>query len=96
MGTEYVGAGNSFCFIFMQVGELGIYGKHYTYSYSFSRYLPPYQNIKRSEFINTHEGLGPNIPCDLYNEHVSIIITNMEANRTDESMHHSPPDTCKL
>ena len=48
------------------------------------------KQIKWSRFVNTHGGLGRNIPCDLHNEHVNKmfkeIITNMGANLTDESM----------
>ena len=54
--------------------------------------LPPSLSaqIKWNRFVNTHGGLGRNIPCDLHNEHVNKlfkeIITNMGANLTDESM----------
>lgn len=54
--------------------------------------LPPSLStqIKWNRFVNTHGGLGRNIPCNLYNEHINKlfkeIITNMGANLTDESM----------
>lgn len=41
-------------------------------------------------FVNTHGGLGRNIPCDLYNEHINklvkIIIQNMGPNLTEQSL----------
>ena len=49
--------------------------------------------LKWNRFINTHGGLGRNIPCDLHNEHINKlfkeIINNMGANLTDESMHRA-------
>ena len=40
--------------------------------------------IKWHRFVNTRGGLGMNIPCDLYNEHVNklikLIIQNMGSN----------------
>lgn len=41
-------------------------------------------------FVNTRGGMGNNIPCDLYNEHVNklvkIIIQNMGSNLTEQSL----------
>ncbi len=41
-------------------------------------------------FVNTRGGLGNNIPCDLYNEHVNklvkVIIQNMGPNLTEQSL----------
>ena len=41
------------------------------------------QQLKWNRFVNTHGGLGHNIPCDLHNEHINKlfkeIITNMGA-----------------
>ena len=54
--------------------------------------LPPQlsMQIKWNRCVNTHGGLGRNIPCDLHNEHINKlfkeIITNMGANLTDEAM----------
>lgn len=46
--------------------------------------------IKWNRFVNTHGGLGRNIPCDLHNEHVNKqikeIITNMGANLKEEAL----------
>ena len=46
--------------------------------------------IQWNQFVNTRGGLGNNIPCDLYNEHVNklvkIIIQNMGSNLTEESL----------
>ena len=48
------------------------------------------QQIKWNRFVNIHGGLGRNIPCDLYNEHVNKlfkeVISNMGANLTDIAM----------
>ena len=42
--------------------------------------------VKWHHFVNTRGGMGRNIPCDLYNEHVNklvkIIIQNMGSNLT--------------
>ena len=54
--------------------------------------LPPYlsSQIKWNRFVNTHGGLGRNIPCDLFNEHVNKlfneIISNMGANLSDKPL----------
>ena len=54
--------------------------------------LPPYlsNQIKWNRFVNTRGGLGRNIPCDLFNEHVNKlfkeIITNMGANLSEHSL----------
>ena len=49
--------------------------------------------IKHHRFVNTHGGMGFNIPCDLYNEHINrlikLIIQNMGSNLTEESLHRS-------
>lgn len=41
-------------------------------------------------FVNTHGGIGRNIPCDLYNEHVNklikLIMRNMGPYLTEESL----------
>ena len=68
--------------------------------------LPPTLStqIKWNRFVNAHGGLGRNIPCDLYNEHVNKlfkeIITNMGANlvhaKSSTSCHHSPSGTKQL
>ena len=46
--------------------------------------------VKWDRFVNTHGGLGRNIPCDLYNEHVvrlvKDIIGNMGANLTENAL----------
>ena len=46
--------------------------------------------IKWHRFVNTRGGLGNNIPCDLYNEHVNklvkLIIQNMGPNLTEHSL----------
>jgi len=46
--------------------------------------------VKWHRFVNTRGGLGKNIPCDLYNEHVNklikIIIQNMGPNLTEKSL----------
>ena len=46
--------------------------------------------LKWNRFVNTHGGLGRNIPCDLHNEHVNKlikeIISNMGANRKEEAL----------
>ena len=53
--------------------------------------LPPYHvhQLTWGRFVNTHGGLGHNIPCDLHNEHVNKlfkeIISNMGANFTEEA-----------
>ena len=50
--------------------------------------LQPYlsHQLTWGRFINTHGGLGRNIPCDLHNEHINKlyknIISNMGANFT--------------
>ena len=42
------------------------------------------------QIVNTHGGLGCNIPCDLQNEHVNkllkCIISNMGSNLTESSL----------
>ena len=47
-------------------------------------------HVKWDRFVNTHGGLGHNIPCDLQNEHVNkllkSIITNMGSNLTEASL----------
>ena len=54
--------------------------------------LPPplAHQLKWNRFVNTHGGLGHNIPCDLHNEHVNKllkkIIANMGANLKEEAM----------
>ena len=44
-------------------------------------------------FVNTRGGLGHNIPCDLYNEHVNKllkhIIVSMGSNMTEASLQHA-------
>lgn len=46
--------------------------------------------LKWNRFVNTHGGLGHNIPCDLHNEHVNKlikeIISNMGANLKEEAL----------
>lgn len=46
--------------------------------------------IKWHRFVNTKGGLGKNIPCDLYNEHmnklIKIIIRNMGSNLTERAL----------
>ena len=46
--------------------------------------------IKWNRFVNTKGGLGMNIPCDLYNEHINkqikCIIQNMGPNLTETSL----------
>ena len=48
------------------------------------------QQIKWNRFVNIHGGLGCNIPCNLYNEHINKlfkeVISNMGANLTDVAM----------
>ena len=52
--------------------------------------LPPYLSNQINRFANTHGGLGRNIPCDLFNEHVNKlfkeIITNMGANLSEKCL----------
>ena len=54
--------------------------------------LPPQlsSQIMWNRFVNTHGGLGRNIPCDLHNEHLNKlfkeIIVNMGANLTEDAM----------
>ena len=47
-------------------------------------------HVKWDRFVNTHGGLGRNIPCDLQNEHVNRllkrIIANMGSNLTESSL----------
>ena len=53
--------------------------------------LPPHlvQQLTWGHFINTHGGLGRNIPCDLHNEHINKLfkeaIGHMGANFTTEA-----------
>ena len=53
--------------------------------------LPPdlVHQLTWGRFVNTHGGLGHNIPCDLHNEHVNRLfkemVNNMGANFTPES-----------
>ena len=46
--------------------------------------------LKWHRFVNTQGGIGKNIPCDLYNEHVNklikTIIQNMGSNLTEQSL----------
>lgn len=46
--------------------------------------------VKWHRFVNTKGGMGRNIPCDLYNEHINklikIIIQNMGSNLTEASL----------
>lgn len=46
--------------------------------------------MKWHRFVNTKGGMGRNIPCDLYNEHVNklvkFIIRNMGSNLTEKSL----------
>ena len=46
--------------------------------------------LKWNQFVNTHGGLGHNIPCDLHNEHVNKlikeIIFNMGGNLKEEAL----------
>lgn len=46
--------------------------------------------VKWHRFVNTRGGLGMNIPCDLYNEHVNklvkTIIQNMGSNLTEKAL----------
>ena len=48
------------------------------------------KQLKWNRFVNTHGGLGRNIPCDLHNKHVNKlfkeVIANMGANLTDTAM----------
>ena len=54
--------------------------------------LPPSlsHQLKWGRFINTHGGLGKNIPCDLFNEHMNKlfkeIIQNMGPNMTENAI----------
>ena len=49
--------------------------------------------LKWGRFVNTHGGLGRNIPCDLFNEHMNKlfkeIINNMGANMTASAIKRS-------
>ena len=53
--------------------------------------LPPHlvQQLTWGRFVNTHGGLGKNIPCDLHNEHFNKLfkeaIAHMGANFTKEA-----------
>ena len=46
--------------------------------------------VKWHRFVNTRGGIGMNIPCDLYNEHINklvkIIIQNMGPNLTEKAL----------
>ena len=46
--------------------------------------------VKWHRFVNTHGGLGRNVPCDLHNEHVNRLIksmiANMGSNLTEEAL----------
>ena len=53
--------------------------------------LPPSLalQLKWERFVNTHGGLGTNIPCDLFNEHLKLfkeIIHSMGSNLTETSI----------
>ena len=54
--------------------------------------LPPSlsHQLKWGRFINTHGGLGKNIPCDLFNKHMNKlfkeIIQNMGPNMTENAI----------
>lgn len=53
--------------------------------------LDPYlaHQLKWERFVNTHGGIGHNIPCDLHNEHINKkfkeVITSMGANFTESA-----------
>ena len=51
---------------------------------------PLAHQIKWNRFVNTHGGLGHNIPCDLHNKHVNKlfkeIIANMGANLKEKAL----------
>ena len=55
-------------------------------------FLPPTisHQLKWNRFINTHGGLGRNIPCDLHNEHMNKlfkeIVKNMGPNLTEQAV----------
>ena len=55
-------------------------------------YLPPSlsHQLKWARFVNTHGGLGRNIPCDLFNEHMNKIfkqvVQNMGPNMTSQAI----------
>ena len=46
--------------------------------------------VKWDRFVNTRGGMGKNIPCDFYNEHINkllkAIITNMGSNLTQDAL----------
>ena len=69
MEKESFGVGISFCFIFIA----NTVGKHYAckYKWCHSLILIELNKVKEINFVNTRGGLGRNIPCDLYNEHVN-------------------------
>lgn len=47
-------------------------------------------HIKWDRFINTRGGMGRNIPCDMFNEHINKllkhVIASMGGNLTDEAL----------
>ena len=49
--------------------------------------------VKWNRFVNVRGGLGKNIPCDLYNEHINAslkhIIGNMGPNLTEKALHRA-------
>ena len=59
--------------------------------------------LKWGRFVNTHGGMGKNIPCDLFNEHVNQlfkeIINNMGPNMTATTIScsaHSVATLCNI
>ena len=82
----FVAVGSSSFFTSIKMAVLSIAGRHYVYNFNCN--LP--QQIKWNRFVNIHGGLGCNIPCDMYNEHINKlfkeVISNMGANLTDVAM----------
>ena len=58
------------------------------------------QHLTWGRFINTRDGLGHNIPCDLHNEHVNRLfkdaIAHMGANFTHARGYHSNSSLCHI
>ena len=56
--------------------------------------------VKWHRFVNTRGGMGRNIPCNLYNEHVhklvKIIIQNMGSNLTEQSLQRAVSPLCTI
>ena len=54
--------------------------------------------IKWNRFVNTHGGLGYNVPCDLHNKHVNKLFkeirANMGANLKEEALTRAAHSEC--